>query len=118
MFRYGRGLWAADVADDPMWCVVMFDLPVGTKKQRKEATRFRLMLLDEGFWRAQLSVYVRYSPTVAGEARRVGVIKSSLPAGGEVRILYVTDREWARTLCFSNEAPSPPEEAPDQLMIF
>lgn len=47
------------MADDPMWCVVMFDLPVGTKKQRREATRFRNLLLDEGYWRAQYSVYVR-----------------------------------------------------------
>ena len=37
------------MADDPVWCVVMFDLPVATKKQRKEATRFRHLLLDEGF---------------------------------------------------------------------
>lgn len=106
------------MADDPMWCVVMFDLPVGTKKQRREATRFRNLLLDEGYWRAQYSVYVRYSPTVAGEARRVGTIKSNLPAGGEVRMLYVTDREWARTLCFRNEAPVEVEEKPQQLMIF
>ena len=59
------------MADDPVWCVVMFDLPVATKKQRKEATRFRHLLLDEGFWMLQYSVYVRYSPTVAGEPRRV-----------------------------------------------
>lgn len=63
-------------------------------------------------------MYVRYSPTVAGEARRVGTIKSNLPAGGEVRMLYVTDREWARTLCFRNEAPVEVEEEPQQLMIF
>ncbi|AYD89102.1 CRISPR-associated endonuclease Cas2 [Actinomyces sp. 2119] len=106
------------MADDPMWCVVMFDLPVGTKKQRREATRFRNLLLDEGYWRAQYSVYVRYSPTVAGENRRVNAIKANLPAGGEVRILYVTDREWARTLCFQNEAPVKVEKEPQQLTIF
>lgn len=48
------------MADDPMWCLVMFDLPVLTKRQRSEATRFRHFLLDEGFWMAQYSVYVRY----------------------------------------------------------
>ena len=26
------------MADDPVWCVVMFDLPVATKKQRKDLT--------------------------------------------------------------------------------
>ena len=106
------------MADDPVWCVVMFDLPVATKEQRKEATRFRHLLLDEGFWMLQYSVYVRYSPTVAGEPRRVGSSKSSLPRGGEVRMLYVTDREWSRTLCFRNEEPVEPESEPQQLMIF
>ena len=37
---------------EPMWCVVMFDLPVGTKKQRSEANRFRNHLFDLGFCRA------------------------------------------------------------------
>ena len=100
------------MADDPVWCVVMFDLPVATKKQRKEATRFRHLLLDEGFWMLQYSVYVRYSPTVAGEPRRVGSIKHNLPRGGEVRMLYVT------TLCFRNEEPVEAESEPQQLMIF
>ena len=106
------------MADDPVWCVVMFDLPVATKKQRKEASRFRHLLLDEGFWMLQYSVYVRYSPTVAGEPRRVGALKSNLPRGGEVRMLYVTDREWSRTLCFRNEEPVEAEPEPQKLMIF
>lgn len=29
-----------------MWCLVMFDLPVKTKRQRHAATVFRNMLLD------------------------------------------------------------------------
>jgi len=32
-----------------MWVLLMFDLPVVTKDQRKEATKFRLYLLDLGF---------------------------------------------------------------------
>lgn len=106
------------VADDPMWCLVMFDLPVATKQQRSEATRFRNLLLDEGYWRAQYSIYVRYAPTVAGESRRVRTIRGGLPAGGEVRVLYVTDREWASMLRFRNETTASPEPEPQQLMIF
>lgn len=32
-----------------MWLFVFFDLPVATKKQRKEATRFRKSLEKDGF---------------------------------------------------------------------
>jgi CRISPR-associated protein Cas2 len=30
------------------WLIVAFDLPVGTRRQRKEATDFRKFLLDDG----------------------------------------------------------------------
>ena len=63
-------------------------------------------------------VYVRYSPTVAGERRRASAIRSNLPRGGEVRILYVTDREWSHALGFRNEEPVEAEPEPQQLMIF
>lgn len=106
------------MADDPMWCVVMFDLPVKTKRQRGEASRFRNVLVDDGYWRAQYSVYVRYAPTVAGEQRRVSTIRQALPTGGEVRVLYVTDREWSSTIRFRNDKPVQAEPEPQQLMIF
>lgn len=50
------------MADDAMWCLVMFDLPVETKEQRREATRFRHDLLDWGFIMVQFSVYAKYWP--------------------------------------------------------
>lgn len=106
------------MADDPMWCLVMFDLPVKTKKQRSEANQFRHLLLDEGYWMAQLSIYVRYSPTVAGEARRLRTIRRNLPEGGQVRILYVTDREWSKMICYQNQIDVTADPAPDQLTIF
>ena len=43
-----------------MWVVVYFDLPVTTKVERRRATGFRNMLLDEGFLMKQYSVYIRH----------------------------------------------------------
>ena len=43
-----------------MWMIVLFDLPVLTKKERKAATRFRNFLLDQGFEMSQFSVYMRF----------------------------------------------------------
>ena len=45
---------------EPMWLLVMFDLPVKTKGQRKLANGYRHSLLDMGFDRLQLSVYCKY----------------------------------------------------------
>lgn len=70
-----------------MWCLVMFDLPVKTKRQRHAATVFRNMLLDMGYGMVQYSVYVRYTPTQSGNRATVKMIKDNLPANGLVRIL-------------------------------
>lgn len=43
-----------------MWVMVIFDLPVQTKAQRRAATKFRNFLLDEGFSMSQFSVYMRF----------------------------------------------------------
>ena len=43
-----------------MWMMVIFDLPVGSKSERKAATRFRKFLLDQGFSISQFSVYMRF----------------------------------------------------------
>ena len=43
-----------------MWLVVMFDLPVATKIERKLATQFRNNLLDMGFEMMQFSVYTKF----------------------------------------------------------
>ena len=42
-----------------VWLFVFFDLPVGTKPDRRWATRFRRFLKDDGFMMFQLSVYAR-----------------------------------------------------------
>ena len=39
--------------------MVFFDLPVQTKRQRREATRFRNFLLTDGYHMIQYSVYAR-----------------------------------------------------------
>jgi CRISPR-associated protein Cas2 len=63
-----------------VWLFLFFDLPVGTKPDRRWATRFRKFLKDDGFIMLQLSVYAR--------------AKNLLPKGS-VRTLQVTDRQYA-----------------------
>ncbi|MHC9978754.1 CRISPR-associated endonuclease Cas2 [Corynebacterium diphtheriae] len=103
---------------DPVWCVVMFDLPVKTKTQRKQATAFRQNLLDLGFCMAQLSVYVQYLPLAAKLSNLVKLIKEKLPPGGDVRILSVSDIQWSKMIRFSSSAEVSGEEKPDNSRFF
>lgn len=103
---------------EPVWCMVMFDLPTKTKKQRRAYTGFRRYLLDNGFSQVQFSVYSWYSPAGHLSVRLLNGIKAHLPPGGEVRIYHLTDHQWATALRFSNAREVKQEEAPTQLMLF
>lgn len=104
--------------EDGVWAVVMFDLPVTTKAQRDRATAFRKLLKANGFVMHQYSVYTRFAVSVAAHQHQHQAIKAGLPPGGEVTILLLSDRTWARAQRFSNRTQLPPAKPPDQLTIF
>lgn len=102
-----------------MWVWVLFDLPVGTKKERKRATRFRNDLLDLGFEMVQFSVYLRHAwsrEKAESYARQVG---ECVPETGHVQVLFFTDKQYAQSRVFRGRARSArPEEKPRQLVLF
>lgn len=106
------------MADDPMWCVVMFDLPTKTKQERREYQAFRNMLLDNGFVRTQYSIYAKFSPSGVLSQRTIKAIKVAVPPAGEIRILHVSDKQWASTIRFYNAVEEISKEKPDQLSLF
>ena len=101
-----------------MWLFAMFDLPVDTKKARKLYTRFRKLLLEEGFSMLQYSVYARYcsGEEIAGAQRRR--IRSALPPEGYVRLLAVTDRQFGKMENYIGKSSEPTEKPPSQLTLF
>ena len=83
------------------WMLVMFDLPVLTKAQRKMATGFRNGLLDDGFFMVQFSVYTRACPDIDRMEKHAERIKRIIPKAGNVRALFLTDAQWTRGICIS-----------------
>jgi CRISPR-associated endonuclease Cas2 len=75
-----------------MWMVVMFDLPVVEKAERKAATGFRNALLDMGFEMSQFSVYMRFCTSPA----------QVTPIANAWKML----RQWAARLIFFNSRTS------------
>lgn len=103
---------------DAVWCVVMFDLPVKTKAERHEATKFRKLLVDAGYSMIQFSVYGKYSPTTKSNMQIEQFIKAHLPAKGEVRIFHLTDNQWASATRFRSKKRVSNEESPEQFVLF
>lgn len=102
----------------PMWVLLMFDLPVGTKKQRTNANRFRNDLIAGGYQRVQWSVYARFCPTVQRAKRDGQAALAKIPSQGECRVLYLTDHQWHRMVVVRHKNESQPEPEPQQLAIF
>lgn len=84
-----------------MWMLVMFDLPVGRRAERKEATRFRNYLLDQGFEMAQFSVYLRFCSGKEQAETYTNRIRQEIPTGGKIDILYFTDKQYENIVSFS-----------------
>lgn len=101
-----------------VWIFVAFDLPVLTKKQRREARLFRKALLEDGFWMLQYSLYARPCPSEENSAVHTERIRSLLPPDGEVRILQITDKQWGRMEVYLGKVPSELEQMPRQLELF
>ena len=83
-----------------MWILVMFDLPVLTKKEIKEANKFRNFLKDMGFEMAQFSVYTRFIGSKEKSAKYIRAIENKLPRGGKVSILFFTDKQFEDIISF------------------
>ena len=101
-----------------MWLLVMFDLPVMEKAERKAATAFRNNLLDMGFEMAQFSVYARFCTSQTQIETYCRKIEDDLPSGGKVNILQFTDKQYERIVSFHGKAKQPANKTPDQFDLF
>ena len=101
-----------------MWMLVMFDLPVGTKAERKTASGFRNLLLDEGFEMVQFSVYLRFVGERDKVDRHVRWISNNLPRAGKVDILFFTDKQFAESIFFENSGKVSIPGTPEKLLIL
>ncbi len=101
-----------------MWLMVIFDLPVGTKNERRAATRFRNFLLDQGFSMSQFSVYMRFCGGKDQAEAYIRRIERSLPRTGLVQILGFTDKQYENIVSFDGRAREPRNRNPQQYVMF
>ena len=102
------------------WLIVAFDLPVGTRAQRKRATGFRNYLLDDGYQMVQFSVYVRSCVSFARQETHLERLKKHLPPEGSVRAIFVTRAQWERSYVIQGSPASETEaeDMPEQIQLW
>ena len=101
-----------------MWMIVLFDLPVLTKTERRDANKFRKFLLDQGFDMCQLSVYMRFCAGKEQAQVYTRRVQSALPPSGNVQIIYLTDKQYANIVSFNGPRRQPANKNPAQFTLF
>ncbi|MGA3309816.1 MAG: CRISPR-associated endonuclease Cas2 [Xanthobacteraceae bacterium] len=114
----GNGAPAALSGYRIMWLCVFFDLPVGTKKERKAATRFRLKLLDLGFEMTQYSVYLRFCAGKEQAESYERKIEQAMPSAGKVHILAITDKQYENIRTYRGRNREQSLKNPEQFALF
>lgn len=97
--------------------LVLFDLPVVEKEERKSATEFRNFLLDHGFSMVQYSIYTKLFSGKDVCEKYYKLIENNLPAAGKVDILTITDRQYSNIISYSARVETRKIQ-PAQLMLF
>jgi len=98
--------------------MVLFDLPVGTKKERKAATKFRKFLLDQGFEMSQYSVYMRFCAGKEQAEAYTKRVEKAVPTTGKIHIVYLTDKQYENIVTFDGRTKEPARKNPDQYVLL
>ncbi len=101
-----------------MWVLVFFDLPTNTKKERKQAARFRKELLKDGFTMFQFSIYLRNCPSRENAKVHVKRVKYHLPEHGNIGILEITDKQFGMMELYHNTKAKELMQPVQQLQLF
>ena len=100
-----------------MWMMVLFDLPVVEKEERKAASAFRNFLLDNGFAMIQYYIYTKLFSGKDACEKYYKLIAKNLPKKGQVDILTITDKQYTNIKSFASREKQEKKE-PQQLLLF
>lgn len=102
-----------------MRIIVIFDLPVKNKKERRIATWFRKALLDDGFDMLQYSVYSRLCANRDDAHKHLERVKREAPKTGSIRLLMLTERQFTEMYVIAGEKTAQEQlNIPTQLVFF
>src|SRR5215469_8490197 len=101
-----------------MWLFVLFDLPVGTKRERKAATKFRQSLLDMGFEMSQFSVYLKFCAGKEQAEALARQVEAAMAPSGKVHLVQITDKQYENIRTYRGRKREPALKNPNQFTLF
>ncbi|EGK7562624.1 CRISPR-associated endonuclease Cas2 [Campylobacter coli] len=82
------------IEDKFMRVLLMFDMPTKSKKDQKNANKFRNSLIKLGFFMMQFSVYVKICKGSVSTKTTIKSIEKILPPYGNIRVLTITEKQF------------------------
>lgn len=102
-----------------MRILVMFDLPVVAKKERRAAAKFRNNLLNEGYIMMQYSVYYRICNGYDMAKKHIYHLERMVPKKGSVRVILLTEKQFSEMkLLVGDPLPIEIKVDSDNLTVF
>lgn len=101
-----------------MRTIVLFDLPTETQEDKRQYRRFRKMLIKNGFFMLQESVYTRMLITPSAQQAVISVIRKNRPPSGLVQVLCVTEKQFASMECISGHYATDILDSDERVVIL
>ena len=77
-----------------MRILVMFDLPTGSKSEKKSYAAFRKFLLSDGYSMEQFSVYSRIALDLEHAKTHIDRLERHKPKAGRITVLTLTEKQY------------------------
>lgn len=101
-----------------MRLIVLFDLPVRTKPDRRAYQQFHKFLISDGYAMMQFSVYTRIANGLDGIQKHLARLRANLPSKGSVRAMSVTEKQYESMLFLVGKPTHQEETVSSQLQIW
>lgn len=101
-----------------MRLIVFFDLPTQTAADRRNYRTFRKILIKNGFFMMQESVYCRMVLNASIEKSVVSIFKRNKPPSGCVQILSVTEKQFSKMEYIVGKNNTDVVDSPERLIIL
>ena len=101
-----------------MRLVVMFDLPSGTSKQKKNYRHFRKNLIKQGFIMMQESVYCKLCLNGSAVESMQAYLENIKPPQGLVQVITMTEKQFSKIKFLVGEDNSEYINSSERILIF
>lgn len=101
-----------------MRVMVFFDLPVETKEDIRQYTKFRKYLIGQGFIMMQKSVYSKITLNGVASNAVIANLRKNLPKMGIVQTLIVTEKQFQSIEYMVGESQKETVDTQQRLLVF